>query len=199
MNKAPVFVCDDDDAVCDAMMMLLSSVGINALAFSNAEAVLESLADDSAPLPGCIVADVRMPGMGGIALHDRMAKDYPTIPVIIVTGHADVPMAVERMRAGACDFLSKPFRDQELIDAVTRGLEQAGQSSENTDDSWDAAVEALTSREQEVLKLLCEAKTNKVIAAELDISTRTLDIHRARVFEKMQVMNIAELLLKMPR
>lgn len=199
MNTTPIFVCDDDDAVCDAMMMLLSSVGIDAVPFSNAEALLEALADAATPLPSCIVADVRMPGMGGIALHERMSKDYPEISVIIVTGHADVPMAVERMKAGACDFLSKPFRDQELIDAVTRGMAQAGQSLEQADGSWNTAVEALTPREQDVLKLLCEAKTNKVIAAELDISTRTLDIHRARVFEKMRVMNIAELLLKMPR
>lgn len=207
MNKTPVFVCDDDEAVCDAMLMLLASVGISTQPFSNAEAVLEALEDDQQILPCCVVADVRMPGMGGIALHERMAETYPQIPVIIVTGHADVPMAVERMKAGASDFLSKPFRDQELIDAVRRCMapasdevapnSTASHSASNVE--WAESLAALTPREQEVLALLCEAKTNKVIASDLAISTRTLDIHRARVFEKMQVKNISELLLKMPR
>ena len=193
----PVFVCDDDEAVCDAMMMLLASVGIPAQAFSQAEAVLDALENEQVR-PGCVVADVRMPGMGGIALHEHMSSHYPDIPVIIITGHADVPMAVERMKAGASDFLPKPFRDQELIDAVTRALATHSASpAENGD--WAAQKAELTPREQEVLALLCEAKTNKVIAAELAISPRTLDIHRARVFEKMQVRNISELLLKMPR
>lgn len=199
MNSAPVFVCDDDDAVCDAMMMLLSSVGVNAKAFVNAEAVLEALADENEPQPGCVVADVRMPGMGGIALHEHMSEHYPDVPVIIITGHADVPMAVERMKAGASDFLPKPFRDQELIDAVNRAMASNNKPTGSTNSDWEIQLSELTPREQEVLKLLCEAKPNKVIASELDISPRTLDIHRARVFEKMQVKNVSELLLKMPR
>lgn len=200
-DSMPVFVCDDDEAVCDAMMMLLASVGIQASAFSQAEqviAALEAAAANQDLMPAAVVADVRMPGMGGIALHEHMSRHYPDIPVIIITGHADVPMAVDRMKAGAADFLPKPFRDQELIDAVTRAL--AKQSAVAVDASgWESQKAELTPREQQVLALLCEAKTNKVIAAELAISPRTLDIHRARVFEKMQVRNISELLLKMPR
>lgn len=195
-----IFICDDDEPVLDALGLLLSSVGHRVSAFERAEALLAALEEQATP--DCVITDVRMPGMGGIQLHQSLAADHPSIPVIIVTGHADVPMAVERMKAGAADFLSKPFRDQELLDAIDRCLDKQLSSSDtnaSTNEAWQNAVQALTKREKEVLEQLALGKPNKVIAHDLGISVRTLDIHRANIYDKMGVKNHAQLLLAMPR
>lgn len=176
--------------------MLLESVGYQVTGFSQAELALQALGKGT--FPDCLVTDVRMPGMGGIQLHETLANEHPTLPVIIVTGHADVPMAVDRMKAGAADFLSKPFRDQELLDAISRALRPKISIADEAAD-WQEAVLKLTAREQEVLEQLCEGHSSKVIARNLNISVRTAEVHRANVYKKLGVKSNAQLLLKAPR
>lgn len=194
-----IYICDDDEPVLDAISLLLQSVGYQVTAFSRATQLLQALA--KAPRPDCIVADVRMPEMDGIQLHDALSEQQPGLPVIIITGHADVPMAVERMKAGAADFLSKPFRDQELLDAISRCLSAATNNNTATQSKrdWETAKATLTQREREVLAGLAEGKANKVLAHEMGISVRTLEVHRAHIYQKMGVKTNTELLLKMPR
>ena len=187
-----VFVVDDDEAVRSALKLLLKSVGLTATALPTAQ---QFLATYDPLQPGCLVLDVRMPGMSGLELQEHLNLKGAVIPVIFITGHGDVPMAVEAMQQGAFDFLQKPFRDQDLTDRIQKALAkdkqnraELGERSRNRE-----RFESLTPREREVLALVASGKPNKVMAGDLGLSQRTVEIHRARVMEKMGVSSLAQL------
>lgn len=187
-----VFVVDDDSGVRSSIRILLKSVGINTTAFASAR---EFLAAYDQSQPGCLVLDIRMPGMSGMELQQELNRLGAVIPVVFITGHGDVPMAVEAMQQGAFDFLQKPFRDQDLIHRIQKALERdtAHRDALRQTDSIKTRLESLTPREREVLELLAEGKQNKVMAAELGLSQRTVEIHRANVMDKMQARSVAQL------
>jgi FixJ family two-component response regulator len=187
-----VFVIDDDDAVRSAVRLLLKSVGLPVTAFASAQEFLQKYQIDQA---GCLVVDVRMPGMSGLELQQQLTRRGATIPLIFITGHGDIPMAVEAIQHGAFDFLPKPFRDQDLIERVQRALakDTASRLELARGDAIRSRLESLTPREREVLDLLVTGKPNKVMADDLGVSQRTIEIHRARVMEKMQVGSVAQL------
>jgi two-component system response regulator FixJ len=187
-----VFIVDDDEAVRNSLRLLLKSVGLAASALSSAREFL----DTYKPLqPGCLVLDVRMPGMSGLDLQQRLNLQGAVIPVIFITGHGDIPMAVEAMQAGAFDFLQKPFRDRQLVDCIQRALEKDRASRAELDQRSRIRerLRSLTPREREVLTLVTSGKPNKIMAADLGVSQRTVEIHRARVMEKMGAASLAQL------
>jgi FixJ family two-component response regulator len=191
-SGATVFVVDDDAPVRDALKMLLRSVGYEVEAFPSAQDFLKAYHDDR---PGCLVLDIRMPGMSGLELQEHLNERRSIIPIIFITGHGDVPMAVGALQAGALDFLQKPFRDQELIDRIAKALEK---DAANRRDLAEVRVIAdrfaeLTPRERAVMELVAQGRANKVIAGDLDISQRTVEIHRARVMEKTHASSLAHL------
>lgn len=191
-EKGTVFIVDDDDAVRRAMQLLMRSVGLPSETFSSADEFLERFVPD---LAGCLVLDIRMPGLGGLELQDRLLKLGSSLPVIFITGHGDVPMAVEAMQKGAFDFIQKPFRDQDLLERVSDALsvDQRRRTTDAKRAEVSARLEKLTKREQEVMQLVVHGKPNKVIAFDLGVSQRTVEIHRARVMEKMQARSLADL------
>src|ERR1700756_4939210 len=191
-----VFVVDDDEGVRNSLRFLLKSVGLAAHAVGSAS---EFLATYRPSQPGCLVLDVRMPGMSGLELQEQLNLRGAVVPVIFITGHGDVPMAVEAMQAGAFDFLQKPFRDQDLIDRIQRALERdrANRTELGERNRIRERHETLTAREREVLAMVTSGKANKVMAADLGLSQRTVDIHRARVMEKMGASSLAHLVRMM--
>ena len=197
MNKNPVvMVVDDDSGVRNAMRALLKSVGLNSILFSSAQEFL----DGYDPLqPGCLLLDIRMPGKSGMELQQELNLRGAVIPVIFMSGHADIPMAVEAMQHGAFDFLQKPFRDQDLLDRIQRAIAKDAERRVALGEQTriKAHLESLTEREREVLDLLTLGKQNKVIAQDLGVSPRTIEIHRARVMEKMNAQSVAELVRMM--
>ncbi|HWG77896.1 MAG TPA: response regulator FixJ [Steroidobacteraceae bacterium] len=190
--SSTVFVIDDDEAVRNSLRLLLKSVGFSVRTFASAQ---EFLPTYDGCQPGCLILDVRMPGMSGLELQQQLNVRGATIPVVFITGHGDIPMAVEAMQHGAFDFLQKPFRDQDLIDRVQRALERdvSIRSQLQATDQIRQNLQSLTPREREVLDLVTAGKPNKVIAADLGVSQRTIEIHRARVMEKMQARSLAQL------
>ncbi|MBX3693644.1 MAG: response regulator transcription factor [Steroidobacteraceae bacterium] len=192
-NGTPtVFVIDDDDAVRSSLRLLFKSWGLDAVLAASAD---EFLAGYDVEHPGCVVLDVRMPGMSGLELQQRLNTLGATIPIIFITGHGDVPMAVEAMQAGAFDFLQKPFRDDDLLERVRRALEHdaAQRARLEARQGTRGRLATLTPRERDVLDLVVVGKANKVIAADLGLSQRTVEIHRARVMEKMDAASLAQL------
>jgi two-component system response regulator FixJ len=187
-----VFIVDDDEAVRSSLRLLLKSVGLVPVALGSAREFLDK--HDPAQ-PGCLVLDVRMPEMSGLELQEQLNLRGAVVPVIFITGHGDVPMAVEAMQAGAFDFLQKPFRDQDLIDRIQRALEKdrANRAVLNERSLIRQRLESLTPREREVLTMVTSGKPNKVMAADLGVSQRTVEIHRARVMEKMGASSLAQL------
>jgi FixJ family two-component response regulator len=187
-----VFVIDDDQAVRDSLGLLLKSMGTRASLFDSAQAFLDAW--DPA-MRGCIVLDIRMPGMSGMELHQRLKGQRCGIPIIFVTGHGDVPMAVEAMHHGAFDFIQKPFRDQELLDRINQALawDAEHRSEEDQRRGVQERYASLTPREREVMDCVVRGLANKVIAMDLDLSQRTVEIHRARVMEKMSARSLADL------
>ena len=194
MKEMPqtVFVVDDDDAVRNSLRMLLKSAGVHAEAFASAQ---EFLSTYDVSHPGCLVLDVRMPGMSGLEMQHELNLRGATIPVIFITGHGDIPMAVEAMQHGAFDFLQKPFRDQELLDRVQRALirDTEYRARLRHTDRIRERLASLSPREREVLDLVTQGKANKMVAGDLGVSQRTVEIHRAHVMQKMQVDSLAEL------
>ena len=192
MAEPTVFVVDDDQAVRDSLGMLLKSMGQRAMLFDSAQTFLEQYQSDWI---GCLVLDIRMPGMSGMELQQRLRTMNCTIPIIFVTGHGDVPMAVEAMHAGAYDFIQKPFRDQELLDRVNQALGWylEHRSEEDRRRAVAERFASLTPREREVMDCVVRGLANKVIAMDLDLSQRTVEIHRARVMEKMEARSLADL------
>jgi FixJ family two-component response regulator len=191
-----VMVVDDDSGVRNAMRILLKSVGLESVLYSSAQ---EFLAAYQPSLSGCLLLDIRMPGMSGLELQQQLNLRGAVIPVIFMTGHGDVPMAVEAMQHGAFDFLQKPFRDQDLLDRIQKAIAKDAQSraSLGEHERIRARLETLTAREREVLDLMIQGKQNKAIAQDLDVSPRTIEIHRARVMEKMEAQSVAELVRMM--
>jgi len=191
-----VFIVDDDDDVRDSLVELIESVNVRVSAFESAHKFLEAFSTDSR---GCVLADVRMPGMSGIELQHKLLELKVALPLIIMTGHGDITMAVQAMKDGAFEFLQKPFRDQELLDCVLKALEHDRSYSgqiQNQQHIKDR-INTLTDREREVIDLVMEGKTNKVIARELKISDRTVEIHRSHAMEKLAVNSVAELVKTM--
>lgn len=185
-EKTPcVIVVDDDDAVRLSLKMLLKSVGQQAEAYASAQDFLDAFDPEQ---PGCLVLDIRMPGMSGLELQERLNQMHAITPIVFVTGHGDVPMAVEAMQNGAVDFIQKPFRDQDLLDRVNQAIEKDRENRRSllARDEIRRRIGLLTPREREVLDLVTKGKANKVVAGDLNVSQRTVEIHRARVMEKMQ-------------
>ena len=192
-EKPPtVFVIDDDEAVRTSLRLLLKSVGLPVETFASAQEFLDQYDEDRA---GCLVLDIRMPGISGLELQQHLNERNSIMPIVFITGHGDVPMAVEAMQAGAVDFIQKPFRDQDLIDRINRALDKDRdmRSELRERDEIRRRMLQLTPREREVLDLVTQGKANKVIAGDLNVSQRTVEIHRARVMEKMGAGSLAHL------
>jgi FixJ family two-component response regulator len=192
-ERAPlVCVVDDDAAARSSLRLLLKSLGLAAAAYDSAASFLESYDPQQ---PGCLLLDIRMAGMNGLELQQALNQRGCIAPVIFITGHADVPMAVEAMQQGAFDFLQKPFRDQELLDRVQRAIakDHAIREQLRGNETIRQRLESLTPREHDVLGLVASGAPNKIIAHKLGISQRTVEIHRARVMEKMNAESLAHL------
>jgi two-component system response regulator FixJ len=188
---AMVHVIDDDEAVRRSAEVLLASFGQEARTYASAEEFLQELPNAR---PGCAIVDVRMPGMDGLALQDELTRLNVKIPVIVVTGHGDVSLAVRAMKSGAVDFIEKPYSDNDLLNAVATALARAedARSQEASIAAAEGRIATLTPRERDVLRLLVAGRPNKVIAHELGISPRTVEIHRANVMEKLACRSLAD-------
>lgn len=187
-----VFVVDDNEGLRNALRLLLKSVGIASRTMASGKEFLDTYQPNE---PGCLVLDVRMPGMSGIELQEQLNLRGAVIPVIFITGHGDVAMAVEAMQHGAFDFLQKPFRDQDLIDRIQRALERDSRNRAALEQhaKIHERLKSLTPREREVMALMIRGLANKVIAADLGISQRTVEIHRSRVMDKSGAASLAQL------
>ncbi len=194
--QTTVFIVDDDEAVRDSLKMLMESVDLHAEVFASAHDFLQLFDDDRS---GCLVLDIRMPGMSGLELQAVLNERRSMLPVIFITGHGDVPMAVQAIRGGAQDFIQKPFREQELLDRVQQVLAEDSRNRDVLHQKRDILerLSTLTPREREVLGLVVAGNANKVIAIDLSLSQRTVEIHRAHVMDKMQTKSLAHLVRMM--
>jgi len=188
-----VFVVEDDEAVRDSMRWLLEGNGYHVEAFESAEHFLERVDPKSG---GCLIADIRMPGMSGLELQDVLIRRGSKLPLVFVTGHGDVPMAVESMKKGALDFIEKPFSEASLRQAVSACLEhnQGQQDAVSVGRERDVRLSRLTAREQQVLERIVAGRLNKQIADDLGISIKTVEAHRANLMEKLEARSMAELM-----
>ncbi len=191
-QKPVVYVVDDDAAMRESLTWLLDSVGLDARAFDSAGAFLEAFDDHR---QGCLLLDVRMPGMSGLDLQERLRSMDCDMPVLVITGYGDVAMAVRAMKAGAVDFIEKPFNDQELLDRVQQAVEQDGRRRSQQERQVDARrrLGRLTPREREVMHLVVTGRTNKQIAEEFGLSDRTVEVHRANIMAKTEAESLADL------
>jgi len=191
-KKPTIYIVDDDDGMRRALTVLMQTVGYNAVAFERPTEFLHKLDPNQ---PGCLVLDVRMPEMSGLEVQQQLNRNGSMLPVILITGHGDIPMAVQAMKDGAFDFLQKPFRDQDLLDRINGAIKQDAENREIVERHADLKrrVESLTPREHEVMALVVDGRANKVIAIDLGLSERTVEIHRANVMEKMQARSVAHL------
>ncbi|MBK8271197.1 MAG: response regulator transcription factor [Planctomycetes bacterium] len=187
-----VYVVDDDPAVRESLRWLMDSVSLPVAACDSAKAFLDVYHPDK---PGCVVLDVRMPAMSGLELQDRMAAEGIGLPIIFITGHGDVPMAVRALKNGAVDFIEKPFSDQTLLDRIQHAVERSRRQIEKARnrDELDHRMSTLSPRERDVMSLVVNGNSNKAIAATLGLSPKTVEVHRARVMEKMQANSLPEL------
>lgn len=187
-----VFVVDDDDAVRDSLEALLMVCGYDPEVFPTGVAFLDGCEDHGA---GCVLLDIRMPGMDGMEVQAQLSVRRPDLPVIMITGHGDVTMAVRAMKAGAVDFIEKPIREETLLESIEAALQMAREAGRQQTVGADARgrIERLTPREREVMEMLVIGRPNKIIAQALDCSPRTVEIHRARVMEKMSARSIPHL------
>jgi FixJ family two-component response regulator len=187
-----IYIIDDDEALRDSLVWLLESSGYRVAAYESAEVFLAAY---TPAMTGCLVLDVRMPGMSGLELFEELRTRHCTLPVIFITGHGDVPMAVSAVKKGAVDFIEKPFGDRDMLGLIEQCLaaEQAGRLKRRLDADTARRLDHLTQREREVLDLIILGKLNKQIADVLGISIKTVEVHRARVMEKMGANSLAEL------
>jgi len=188
-----VFVVDDDSSMREALTDLITSVGLLVEAFKSAREFLEHMRHDT---PACLVLDVRLPGLSGLDLQRELARTEAPIPIIFITGHGDIPMSVRAMKEGAVEFLAKPFRDQDLLDAIQNALEidRAARQERSLVADMRRRYESLTNREREVMRLVVSGLLNKQIAGELGSSEVTVKMHRGQVMRKMKAQSIVELL-----
>jgi FixJ family two-component response regulator len=191
-TKANVFILDDDGPVRDALSSLFRSVGLQVEQFTSAQEFLQTTLP---AVPTCLVLDIRLPGLSGLDLQAEMARAQVEIPIIFITGHGDVPMSVQAMKAGAVDFLTKPFRDQDMLDAVSAALERdrVRREHQQTLASLRARLEVLTARERQVLQMVVNGLINRKIAEEIGIAEITVKIHRSNVMRKMNAGSLADL------
>jgi FixJ family two-component response regulator len=187
-----VYVVDDETAMRNAVSGLLRSVGLNVITFGSADDFLETKCLDT---PGCLVLDIRLPGLSGLGLQRKLAEIGVDLPIVFITAYGDIPMAVQAMKYGAVELLTKPFRDQDLLDAIKQALDRARFSRREKSEKTELhrRFESLTHRENEVMRLVTAGKLNKQIAAELGISEVTVKIHRGKVMRKMQAGSLAAL------
>ncbi len=194
MREQPIiFIIDDDEQVRNALILLMESVGLAVESYASAQDYLDNFDVTKA---GCIILDVRMPGMSGLDLQARLTAEKIHPPIIIITGHGDVPMAVRAVTAGAVDFIEKPFNNQSMLDSVHKAIEvdavQRGESSRLQD--IETHYNTLTPREKEVLQSVIEGKRNKVIAYDMNISQSTVEAHRSKVMDKMSATSLSDLM-----
>jgi RNA polymerase sigma factor (sigma-70 family) len=194
MKKAEqvVFVIDDDASMRTAIGELIEAVGLRCQTFASAQEFLDATLPD---LPSCLVLDVRLPGLSGLNLQRELTERGVHIPIIFITGHGDIPMSVQAMKAGAVEFLTKPFRDQDLLDAIEQATERDRATRRQRTEmvELEQRAEALTPRERDVMRLVVAGLLNKQIAAELGISEKTVNVHRSQVMQKMRADSLAEL------
>ena len=190
--EAMVFVIDDDESIREALHSLIRSVGLSVATFASAHEFLESNRPD---VPACLILDVRMPGLSGLDLQRDLSEANIHIPIIFITGHGDIPMSVRAMKAGAVEFLTKPFRDQDLLDAIQQALDRDRRARSQQADSAGLRnrFHSLTPRETEVFELVVKGLLNKQIALQLGTSEITIKLHRRQVMEKMQADSLADL------
>ncbi|MEA1079166.1 response regulator FixJ [Marinobacter qingdaonensis] len=187
-----VYVVEDDEAVRDSLELLLKSDGKPVKTYESATSFLKDYSDQMA---GCIVLDIRMPGMDGMELQKKLNEKHSILPIIFVTGHGDVPMAVDAMKEGAVDFIQKPYREEALLEKIEAALAQDLEQRKSLDEKQEIIrrVKSLTPREHEIMDRMIAGQANKVIAIELEISQRTVEIHRSRVMHKMGTHSLAHL------
>jgi two-component system, LuxR family, response regulator FixJ len=192
-TEATVFVVDDDPAVRKALRWLIESVGLRVEAFATAQEFLDANGD--LDRPGCLVLDIRMPGISGLELQKKLGEQQISLPVIVITGHADVPMAVQALKGGAIDFLEKPVSEQMLVDRIHQALERDAQArlARARRSAVEGKLARLTPREREVFELVVAGKSNKAIAGILGVTSKTVEAHRAQLMRKMQADNLADL------
>jgi two-component system response regulator FixJ len=193
MTETPtIFVVDDDTAVLDSLKLLLDLAGFKVETFASAQAFLDAWQDGR---PGCLVSDIRMPGMDGLELQQELMRRGAQLPVIFITGHGDVQKAVKALKDGASDFIEKPFEEETLTSAIQAALKGAQPQQRQRQEvaGLAARLQTLTPREREVMDLVAEGNSNKSVALKLGISARTVEIHRARMMEKMKAANLSEL------
>jgi FixJ family two-component response regulator len=188
-----VFVVDDEPSVCVSLKRLLRSVGLEARTFASAQ---EFLRCERPNAPGCLVLDVRLPGLSGLDLQQELAAEKIDLPIVFITGHGDIPMSVRAMKAGAVEFLTKPFREQDLLEAIQRGIEQHRLVRQLSAEMriLQQRYAVLTPREREVFPLVTSGLLNKQIAAQLDASEKTIKVHRGQVMQKMKAESLAGLI-----
>ena len=191
IEEQHVFIVDDDAVIRDSLKLLLESAGLHSHLYGSAKEFLA----DGMPKSGCVVADVRMPDMSGLELQEEIARRHSGLPVIIITGHGDVPLAVRAMKAGAIDFIEKPFDDGQLIGSIRHAFEVGTRTRNRSVEAKRAKdrLSLLTSRERSVLDILVKGRSNKVAAYELGISPRTVEIHRSHIMDKLHASSLSDL------
>jgi len=192
-DEPTVFVVDDEPDVRAALRLLIKSIGYRVECFASADEFFSQFDHNR---KGCLILDVRMPGMSGMDLQEKLSTIDALLPIIMISGHGEIPMAVKAVQNGAVDFLQKPFSDQQLLDRISQAMDLGSKRHDEHDIQQDAQnkYDSLTPREKEIFTEVVSGKLNKVIAYELNISTRTVEIHRAKAMEKMEAKNLSELI-----